>query len=136
MKTCFRLLLVLLLLLPYTASYSESSGRLSVSNETGKYLHVIVNGVPYLYVGPGGTVSVPSDAGSQVVYAFYAPGQEITGSADTVLAIYRIESMVGGCNSQSSNTCSCSSAPESQNSVSYTSAKWTVKPETLAGGAQ
>lgn len=136
MKSRFRSFLVFLLLLPYTASYSDSGGSISVRNATEMYLHIIVGGDPHLYVAPGGSISVSSEAGTHFISAFYSPGQGIAGVADTILSISRVETQTADCQGNECNSSNCSSESESEHSTSYTSATWTVRPEALAGGGE
>ncbi len=134
MKPLLRSALVLSLLFPYTASYSDSGGQITVVNGTERYLHVVIDGKPFLYVQPGGSVSFTGGSGSHAAFAFYAPGQGIAGRGDTVLTI---SVMYGTATcSKTGSTCSCTSSSENDGSTSYTSASWRVRPEALEGGAE
>jgi hypothetical protein len=100
-------------------------GRLTVINDTGYFIHVIVDGEPFLYVSPGAGAIFEKEGYSTVVAkAFYSPGQDISGEAVRSFSIAPYEPYSTGCDW---SNLECTSTPESGGPLS-----WTVTPDTLA----
>jgi hypothetical protein len=133
MKKILPIMAILSLLLPYTVSYGDAGGQVTIINRTGNFLHVVIGGDPFLYLQPGGIITRSSGAGSLFVHAFYSPAQGIEGEADTILSITRVETESATCQDNSCNNKNCSGVSESDHSTSYTSATWTIRPQTLEG---
>jgi hypothetical protein len=115
-------LVALLIFVPYTVTFGDSEGTLTVYNETLYFIHVIMNNDSYLYVGPGRSSTFATDEQTTVhVQVFYAPGQGIEGSAQNNFVIggnvYKSDCTSG--------TNTCSTDPE------FASASWTITPDTL-----
>ena len=116
------LALLLILLAPLTISYSDETVTLTVNNQTDHYLHVIIDNDPYLYIKPGHNLVYESDKYVELdIKAFYSPGQGISGSVDTVIAIKPYTASSTGCedNSSSGGGCECSTTPASGGSKSW-----------------
>ncbi len=74
-------LVTLILLNITTTSLGDESSRLTVSNKTGAYLHVFIEGAAYPYVAPDRSVTHSASARETFhVEAFYSPGQDRTGN--------------------------------------------------------
>jgi hypothetical protein len=71
-----------------TISYGSDLATLTVVNRTENFVHVIVDGQPFLYVPPGMGVTHESEGPRVVdVYVFYSPGQGIHGSDRTTISV-------------------------------------------------
>ena len=115
-------LVVLLIFVPYTVTFGDEEGTLTVYNQTLHFIHILMNNDPYLYVGPGRSTSFTTDQQTTVyVQAFYAPGQGVEGSAQSSFIIggtvYK-----GDCSSGKST---CATDP------AFASASWTITTDTL-----
>ena len=119
------LILIFLILLPYSVSIGSEEVRLTVANHTGHFLHVTMNGDPYLYLRPGGSVVFETSTDNQmhiVAVAFYAPAQGIQGRVTEQFTIGG-EVLVADCTSGGGNNCATEPA--------FPSVTWTVTPEML-----
>lgn len=115
-----------IVLLPLAVSYSDNKSYLSVSNKTGYYLHVIVDGSPYLYVAPDREVVHESDPKQEFfVRVFYSPGQEARESITRTIYV-PFYSTSTSCSSNSSGGWSCSETPERGGSV-----LWEINADTM-----
>lgn len=112
----------LLLFIPYTVTFGDEESTLTIYNRTVHFIHVIMNNDPYLYVGPGRSVTFSTEDQTTIyVQAFYAPGQGIEGSAQNNFIIGGTV-VVSECNS-GTNTCSTDPA--------FSSASWTLTADSL-----
>lgn len=121
-------LIPVILLFPWTVSVGDEdvSVSLSVVNDTGHYLHVIMNDKPFLYVPAEGSANFKSNGPTHVmVTVFYSPGQGVSGSA-----VRSVNLSVSGkgtsCHEDSKGGCHCASEP-----VYGESMVWHVSPDTL-----
>ena len=118
----YLLLMFIILLLPLTITFSDENVTLTVNNNTGFYLHIIIDGEPYLYVKTGNNIIYESDKYVQLdIKAIYSPGQGVSGSADTMIAIKPYEEKSTGCsdNRSSGGGCDCSTTPASGGSKTW-----------------
>ena len=85
------LLLTLLLINVVAVSIGSEESSLTVANHTQHYLHIFIDGDPFLYVAPERSVTYVSAPKPDIlVTAIYSPGQGIHGSlSDTVTVPYR-----------------------------------------------
>jgi hypothetical protein len=117
-------IVTLLIFVPYTVTFGDEEGTLTIYNHTLYFIHVIMNNDPFLYVGPGRSASFSVDQQTTVyVQAFYAPAQGIEGSAQRTFTIggtvYKTDCSSG------TNTCATDPA--------FASASWDITPDTLGG---
>ena len=116
---------LLLLALFVGVSTGGDVGRLTVVNDTEHYVHVIVDGSPFLYVPPGAGAIFEKEGYSRVVAkVFYSPGQGISGNAERTFTISPYEPYSTGCEW---HTLECTSTPASGGPLS-----WEVNADTLA----
>ena len=123
------LLLLLLLVNIVTVSLADENSNLTVVNKTTRYIHVIVDGEPYLYVAPERAVihQAPATA-TMLVTAFYSPGQGLTGSLiDTIDVPYRAARE--GCACDEGDWGECYYTPAAGGAV-----RLEVRPEDLNDG--
>ena len=126
MKSAARMAaLLLLLLVAVDISIGADIARLTVINETEHYVHIIVDGDPFLYVSPGSGATFEKEGYSTVVAkVFYAPGQGIEGSVERSFVIAPYEPESTGCDwvTFECETTTASGGPRS----------WTVTADSLA----
>ncbi len=124
-KTVLRLAAALLLLaLIVNVTVGGDVGRLTVINETEHYVHVIVDGDPFLYVPPGAGAIFEKEGYSTVVASvFYSPGQGVSGSAKREFVISPYEPSSTGCDW---STLECTTSPTTGGARS-----WEVTADTL-----
>ena len=116
---------LLLLALFVGVSTSSDVGRLTVINHTEHYVHVIVDGEPFLYVHPGAGAIFEKEGYARVVAkVFYSPGQGISGSAERTFTVAPYEPYSSGCDW---HTLECTTTPASGGPLS-----WEVTADTLA----
>jgi len=116
---------VLLLAFFVDVSTGGDVGRLTVVNDTEHYVHVIVDGDPFLYVPPGAGAVFEKEGYSRVVAkVFYSPGQDISGSAERTFTVSPYDPASTGC---VWNNMECTSTPPSGGPLS-----WEVTADTLA----
>lgn len=115
---------VLLLALVVNITVGGDIARLTIANQTDHFLHVIVDGEPFLYVSPGAGATFEREGYSTVIAkVFYAPGQGVSGTAERTFAIAPYEPASTGCdwaNLECENT-AASGGPR----------LWEVTPDTL-----
>jgi hypothetical protein len=107
-------LLFMVLLIPPTVSIGSDGVSVRLVNQTGYYLHIIIDNQPFLYIAPGGSASHQSSALSAGVKVFYSPGQGVSGSMDRVVSSPLVQKSTADCSSDCNNTNSC----VTQNSLS------------------
>lgn len=115
------------LLLAFAVGVSTGGdvGRLTVVNDTEHFVHVIVDGSPFLYVPPGAGAIFEKEGYSRVVAkVFYSPGQGISGSAERTFTVSPYEPYSTGCEW---STMECTTTPASGGPFS-----WEVTADTLA----
>lgn len=122
-------LVFLMIIIPITISYGLDSASLRVINSTDYFLHVIIDGNPYLYISPQGSVSYNAEGKTSFhVQAYYSPGQEISGTADSTLDI-TINPPKTGCRDTSDSRgggCECTTTPGS-----ISDAEWDITDQDL-----
>lgn len=115
--------LVLFLLSMPLSFGDKDTGQLEVINRTEHFLHLIIDGDPYLYVAP--TQSIVHEAKhdySFFVTAFYSPGQGVTARIERELTVPYTPSE-WGCTSEG---CQCTpTEPE------YGSGLWRINADTM-----
>ena len=122
------LVIFLILLCPFTFTFGDDNAVLTIMNLTSHYLHIIVNGDPYLYVFPGTSVTAESEGPTDfIVKAFYAPAQGIKGSAMRTIRVAPYRPSSTGCDYSSTGGCECSTNPATGGA-----ALWEITPDTLA----
>ncbi|MDH4071444.1 MAG: hypothetical protein OEV30_13595, partial [Ignavibacteria bacterium] len=100
--------------------------QLTVVNQTSHFIHVIMNGDSYLYVGPRGSAVFEASAETQtsiLAVAFYAPAQGIQGRASEHFVLGG-EVLTTDCHYGRGS--SCATQP------TFPSVSWAVTPELLA----
>jgi hypothetical protein len=131
--TRYKLLIIfILIMIPLTVGYGdEEEASITVVNKTEHFLHIIVDGDPYLYVTPDmGITHSTSPKGEFSVTALYSPGQGITGKIyRTVPVSYQAAS--SGCGYSSSGGCECVTNPPSAGSTLYEITADTMLVETI-----
>jgi hypothetical protein len=133
MPASFYLMLAFLFfILPINITFGDNKGgSVQVVNSTDYYLHVKINGQPYLYIPPGSGITGKGESLTTFnVEAFYAPGQGVSGKATRTLETpyYPAES---GCNGSSASGCECVTSP-----AAYGSVTWEVTADTLEVGTK
>jgi len=114
------------MLLPLAISYSDDTGHLFIVNETAHYLHLIVEGQPYLYVAPGREIVHEFEPQSQLfARVFYSPGQNMTGDITRTLEVPYAPSETG-CAYSSSGGWDCSTTPSRSGDF-----PWKITPDTM-----
>jgi hypothetical protein len=89
---------VLLLALAVNVTVGGDIARLTIANQTDHFLHIIVDGEPFLYVSPGAGATFEKEGYSTVIAkAFYAPGQGVSGKAERSFVIAPYEPASTGC---------------------------------------
>jgi len=117
--------ILLLLALFVDVSTGGDIGRLTVVNDTEHYVHVIVDGSPFLYVPPGAGAIFEKEGYARVVAkVFYSPGQGISGSAERTFTVAPYEPSSTGCEW---HTMECTTTSASGGPLS-----WEVTADTLA----
>lgn len=126
LKVALRAATVVLLLAFFVdVSSGGDVGRLTVVNDTEYYVHVIVDGDPFLYVPPGAGAVFEKEGYSRVVAkVFYSPGQGVSGSAERTFTVSPYDPASTGCEW---NNMECTSTPPSGGPLS-----WEVTADTLA----
>lgn len=111
-----------------TVSFSDEETRLTVVNKTSYYLHVIIDGISFLYVEPERSVTKSSEPKpSMEVVAFYSPGQGISGSiAENINVPYNDADYGCNCTTESGYE-GCSYSPPTGGST-----RFEVTPQMLA----
>jgi hypothetical protein len=122
----YSMLAAILLLMSITISFGdEDTGSLTVINQTEKFLHIIVDGDPYLYIAPGNRVTHEAEGEYEFsVTAFYSPGQGIAARIDRELRVPY--SRTGGCDYSLAGGCECNPV-ESE----YGSGTWKITADTM-----
>ena len=128
-KTALRFAVALLLLaLVVDVTVGGDVGRLTVINGTDHYVHVIVDGEPFLYVSPGAGAIFEKEGYSTVIAkVFYSPGQGVSGHAERNFVISPYEPSSTGCDW---TTLECSTSPSTGGARS-----WEVTADTLVAAA-
>jgi hypothetical protein len=103
----------------------EDSSSLTVINRTPLFLHVIIDGKPYLYISPERGVTHESDAKPAFsVTVFYSPGQATTGRINRVIQV-PYSSGDWGC-TYGSRGCDCTTTgPEAGSAI------WEINIDTM-----
>lgn len=99
-RTIVPLFFLVLVLFPYVVMLGEDRVFVRATNQTQHYLHIIINGTPFLYVSAGRTVFLEAEGGNDILMeAFYAPGQQITGRVEQSVHVptYQVDCSSGGC---------------------------------------
>jgi len=124
-KIVLRLAAALLLLaLIVNVTVGGDVGRLTVINKTDHYVHVIVDGDPFLYVSPGAGAIFEKEGYSTVIASvFYSPGQGVSGSAEREFVISPYDPSSTGCDW---STLECTTSPSTGGAHS-----WEVTADTL-----
>ena len=119
-------LALIIMLLSMTISFSgEDTSHLTVINRTPLFLHVIIDGKPFLYISPERGVTHESEAKpSFSVTVFYSPGQSITGRINRVVQV-PYSSGDWGC-VYGSRGCDCTSTGPEAGSVI-----WEINADTM-----
>jgi hypothetical protein len=131
----YLLLAFIFFMSPLSISFGDSQATFSVLNKTGYFLHVYINGEPYLYLAPMRRATLQSATITFDVTAFYAPGQGVSGVIDRIFdAPYTAPSThSSGCKDDSDNNsnlgCECS---KSTTPADYGSVIWEVTADTMA----
>ena len=114
----------LLLALIVNVTVGGDVGRLTVINATEHYVHVIVDGDPFLYVSPGAGAIFEKEGYSTVgASGCYSPGPGVSGSAQRVGVISPSEPTSTGCDW---STRECTTSPQTGGARS-----WEVTADTL-----
>ena len=119
-----KVIAILVLFIPYSMTLGDQDVSLTVQNATPYYLHVIMNGDAFLYIGPRRTASLSLSTDNEITVfaqAFYAPGQGIEGSAQNSFVIGGTV-VKGDC---SSGTQTCATEP------AHSSTSWIITPNLL-----
>ena len=126
LKFLMVLIFLLLLNIVVISVGDDAKSNLTVVNKTEHYLHVVVDGAPYLYVSPDKSIRHTTKAKpTMFVEVFYSPGQGMSGSArDTIDVYYRSASTDCVCNDNQSDECV-------YNPAEGGSARWEVTPQDL-----
>jgi len=120
-------IILFILLSPMTVSIGADEVSVTVINKTDYYLHVIINGNPYLYVSPEGFALYQSEGPLHTtVKAFYSPGQGVSGSATESFDL-RVGGGGHSCYQDTKGECRCSSEP----SYGPSAEVWEVTPDLL-----
>ena len=61
---------------PLSISFGDNKAKMTVKNKTAHFLHVYVDGAPYLYLAPNRSITREAAVTTFEVTAFYAPGRE------------------------------------------------------------
>jgi hypothetical protein len=122
-------LVLLVFLLRYVVSFASDQVGTTVLNHTPRYLHVVINNKPFLYVAPGSSVETESGL-TAFVEVFYSPGQGISGRAQKELTSTVTEEHSGSadCSNNRSNGCD----DETSSSRSASPLLWDVTPSDLS----
>lgn len=81
-----------------TLSIGDEESTVTVVNKTSYYLHIIIDGTPFLYVQPDKSITKSSEpVSTMLVNAFYSPGQGIKGSV-TLSTDIPYRGALHGCN--------------------------------------
>jgi hypothetical protein len=121
----------ILFMSPLTISYGDSQASLQVTNKTGYFLHVYINGEPHLYLAPKHSATGSATSTTLNVTVFYAPGQGVSGIIDrTFEAPYTpaTTSSSGCSDSDNGTSCECS---KSTTPAQYGKVMWTVTADTM-----
>lgn len=109
-------LVFLMIMIPITISYGLDNASLRVTNSTDNFIHVLIDGNPYLYISPNGSITYNAEGKTSFhVQAYYSPGQGVSGSADSTLSI-EINPPKTGCSETSDSRgggCECTTEPGS-----------------------
>jgi hypothetical protein len=126
-------LFFIFLILQLAVSLGVDKAKLTVTNGTDHYLHVIVDGESSLYVSPGRGTTFQSDGPTDfVVNVFYSPGQGISGQATRTIRVLPFQAHSSGCGlSSGSRGFHCSTEPASGGSV-----VWEITPDSLQALAE
>lgn len=119
-------LALIIMLLSMAISFSgEDKSQLTVINRTPLFLHIIIDGEPYLYVAPERGVTHEADAKpSFSVTVLYSPGQSNTERINRVVQV-PYSSGDWGC-TYGSGGCDCTSTgPEAGSAI------WEVNADTM-----
>jgi hypothetical protein len=100
--TVVALIIIGILLLPYTISFGDQLSTLTVVNGTAHYIHAIIDSQPFLYIAPNESVKFETESTGNIrvnVQVFYSPGQDISGEATNSFTLggSRIDDSGGGC---------------------------------------
>ncbi len=97
----FWVLAIVFILSPYMFSIANTDTTFTLSNRTHYYLHAIINNQSFVYIAPGGSVTVnitaPTSLDAQVRYS---PGQTAKGQGERTIDIPETVTK-----SQVANTC-------------------------------
>lgn len=125
-------LFFIFLILPLAVSLGGDKAKLTVTNGTDHYLHVIADGESSLYVSPGRGTTFQSDGPTDfVVNVFYSPGQGISGHATRTIRVVPFQPASSGCGLSGSRGFHCSTEPASGGSV-----VWEITPDSLQALAE
>ncbi len=119
-------LALIIMLLSMTISFSEEDkSQLTVINRTPLFLHVIIDGNPYLYISPERGVTHESNAKPTFsVTVLYSPGQSATGRISRTVRV-PYSSGDWGC-TYGSGGCDCTSTgPEAGSAI------WEITADTM-----
>jgi hypothetical protein len=106
------ILLIMVLMFPLKLSIGNSNSKLTVMNKTEQYLHIFIEGAPYLYISPNR--SVTAESGGFVTFtvtAFYSPGQNIKGSITRDITVEPLSPGSAGCDYDRGEGCDCTTTP-------------------------
>lgn len=119
-------LALIITLLSMAISFSEEDkSQLTVINRTKLFLHVIIDGTPYLYISPERGVTHEAEAKPTFsVTVLYSPGQSTTGRISRTVRV-PYSSGDWGCTYGSSG-CDCTSTgPEAGSAI------WEINADTM-----
>ncbi len=126
--------LIFLILFPYTFSFGDGGATFTLYNATSYYLHAVINGKPYTYIAPGGSVQSDVGFGGVIADVSYSPGQNIKGKGSKSFDV-QISTTTSG---TGSSTCSdnnrsktCTSSTESESNTVIAPISWTITSADL-----
>lgn len=116
---------------PLSISFGDSEARITVKNKTDHFLHIYIDGAPYLYVAPKRSITKEAATTTFDVTAFYAPGQGVSGTIDRYFPVpdYNPASSTSGCRDEGPNSgCECS---QTTTPAEYGSVTWEITADTM-----
>ncbi len=87
-RVFFLLLAIVFILSPYMFSIANTDTTFTLRNRTHYYLHAIIDNQSYVYIAPGGSVTVNVTAPTSVdAQVRYSPGQTAKGEGERTIDV-------------------------------------------------
>ena len=136
-STFAAVLIILIILVPYTVSLGDQLSSLTVLNQTSGYIHAIIESQPFLYIAPNESVKFETESRRDIrvnVQVFYSPGQDISGQATNSFTLGGSRIDESGCGGGSGSGYSGGGCGPITSPPPVLHTSWKISPEVLAQG--